>query len=73
MQDQLRILALRAVRARAQYLEALAELVCITSPLGMTLTHKAQLEAAINEVANDDNTNIQELDSIAALAIGRQH
>lgn len=69
------MLALRAVRARAEYLEAFSELAGQTNPLGMTLVHKAQLETAIDEIVNDpsDRTNIEELDAITAVAKGTQH
>lgn len=73
MQDRLRMLALRAVRARAEYVEAVNDLAKATNPLGITVERYAQLEAVIDDIASDENTNFQELDAIAAVANGLQH
>jgi hypothetical protein len=74
MQDpRLKALALQAVRTRAQYLDALAELAGQTCPLGMPLDRKARLEDAIHQVAVDEVTSIPELEYLVTLAQGLQH
>lgn len=68
--DKLQFLVLQAVRARAEYDDALQELA--VEATGTTLI-SASVVHQIEELARDKNTTVSEIESLALLAQGHCH